>query len=354
MPIQLGDSGQANFNIPAPHPVQQQRPIQNLAPQGGGGGGGGGVDPNALIYQNEAAQAQISQRAQAQAWLNQQEMTQQDQMRLQQLNNSVSQVMGSDILTDEEKQRAVLQLRTHIDPMQLRAQQQRQQQQQLLLDQATHEHAQQVAFDQTSLPARLIGRDGSNNITPDNPAIALQSGPGKIHNLPPDQRVARQERDATAREARLTSFWNTALQHGETQTTRELERWHRNLPEGSEQTHEWETNPASLRAAIEERARNHYQSLLNRPDQVAQRAPVQPVSRGGPNLQGGPQQEQGVPIPTWQRPEERRAFDAIVARIPQLAPPASHPRPVTPIAEEQRNARDIREHRGGYYAPLGR
>lgn len=72
----------------------------------------------------QAAQQQQVQHAQLQAWLNGQEMTQQETMRLTQQKNAVADINSSSLLTDDEKQNAILKLKTHIDIGQQRLQQQ--------------------------------------------------------------------------------------------------------------------------------------------------------------------------------------------------------------------------------------
>lgn len=72
---------------------------------------------------NAQAQTQanlVRARAEAQAWLNQQDLSQAEALRLQRMQRAVGEVMATDDLTPEEKAALVTQLRTGIDPLRQR------------------------------------------------------------------------------------------------------------------------------------------------------------------------------------------------------------------------------------------
>lgn len=66
------------------------------------------------------------QHAELAAWVNNQEMTQADNMRLQRLQSALSSVMGDDTLTTQQKSDYAMELRTGIDPLKRRAEESRQ------------------------------------------------------------------------------------------------------------------------------------------------------------------------------------------------------------------------------------
>jgi hypothetical protein len=82
-------------------------------------------DVEAQQFATRVQQAPIlaEQHAALTAWVNQQEMTQADTMRLQKLQAALSEVMANDTLTPEEKSLYAMHLKTGIDPLQQRAKQ---------------------------------------------------------------------------------------------------------------------------------------------------------------------------------------------------------------------------------------
>ena len=70
----------------------------------------------------QAASGQIDQRARAAAWLNQQELTQTDQMAMQQMQNGVAAINKDPNLTPDEKANAITMIQTKLNPLKQRQQ----------------------------------------------------------------------------------------------------------------------------------------------------------------------------------------------------------------------------------------
>lgn len=73
------------------------------------------------VFQANAQMAEQQQRAELQSWLGQQDLSQKETMRLQQMKGAVADIEASS-LPDEQKQAAIVQLRTGIDGYKVRQQ----------------------------------------------------------------------------------------------------------------------------------------------------------------------------------------------------------------------------------------
>jgi len=82
-------------------------------------------DASRLPSQRDTFHAQVQQdnmvhHAVTQSWLNQQQLTQGEEMRLQRMRNTQSEIMDDENLTDDQKKDALTMLRTGMDPLQRR------------------------------------------------------------------------------------------------------------------------------------------------------------------------------------------------------------------------------------------
>ena len=82
------------------------------------------AEQDQVAFQAQAAAARQAQAAQLLAWVNQQDLSQKEKMRLERMRNAIGEVnslVASNQLTPEEAQNYLVQLRTGIDPLEQRA-----------------------------------------------------------------------------------------------------------------------------------------------------------------------------------------------------------------------------------------
>lgn len=114
----------------------------------------------------QVAGEQNRQRAELQAWLSNQEVGQAEQLRLNRMQNSVSEVMADPTLTAGEKSALVTQLRTGIDPIRQRLETQQAQHLQKQNDQIDDQLRRRAEHDQTmrDFEAQMV-REGRAVVT---------------------------------------------------------------------------------------------------------------------------------------------------------------------------------------------
>jgi hypothetical protein len=154
--------------------ARNQQMAQANSRGGGGGPSGGGLDMQAAIQHRDqmqfAQQQQVDananqqsqqafqsrnnqQRASLDAQLSQEQLTQQETMRLARLNNAVGDVTSDPTLSDEEKRDLVMQLKTNKSPLEQRQQAAKLKSQQLANEEKTKEMQLQGALQKAHLDA---------------------------------------------------------------------------------------------------------------------------------------------------------------------------------------------------------
>ncbi len=195
MPVVLGDPNQGGFHIPDLTRAYQQHSIVNLNPDRGGGGGGGGGGPNldAMVFAAQNQQQRAIEQANLHAWVNQQDLTAHEQMRLQQQQNALSYVMSDPNISDEkpeeggmsERDRLAFQIRTNIDPLRQRLEAAQERRTQQMFQHQMQQDAQaqtrangDAAYWTQHHQSRLFTANGEP-VSPDNPAIGVYGPDGK-------------------------------------------------------------------------------------------------------------------------------------------------------------------------------
>jgi hypothetical protein len=172
---------------------QAQNQAMASAGRGGGGPSGGGLDMQAAIQHRDqmqfAQQQQVDansnqqsaqnaqsrnnqQRASLDAQLSQEQLTQQETMRLARLNNAVGDVTSDPTLSDEEKRDLVMQLKTNKSPLEQRQQAAKLKSQQLANEEKTKEMQLQGAIQKHHLDALGKSVSDRKSFVPDDVHLA--------------------------------------------------------------------------------------------------------------------------------------------------------------------------------------
>ncbi len=106
------------------------------------------------VFQAQQQQAMQQQAAQMHAWLQGQELSQAESMRLQRMQNAVGEVQADPNLSDEEKTNLAMQLKTGIDPLRQRVEMQKAKLEQQQVEQAMHANAQRQSMENMDSTSR--------------------------------------------------------------------------------------------------------------------------------------------------------------------------------------------------------
>lgn len=99
------------------------------------------------VFHAQAQFAMQQQQAQLHAWLNQQDLSQAEAMKLQRMQNAVGEIMADPNLSDEEKTNMAMQLKTGIDPLHHRVEMQKAKLEEELVKKAHHTAAMQQSWE---------------------------------------------------------------------------------------------------------------------------------------------------------------------------------------------------------------
>lgn len=159
----------------------------------------------------QQAPALQQQHAELTAWVNNQEMTQADNMRLKKLQMALSEVMGDDTLTPQQKSDYAMHLKTGIDPLdqRLKATQQKHQEEAIANMQKEQAHKDQLWKSQQEFFAGTAGGRNGVSVLPDGRQVTIIPTPdGKFHvdvHDPKDKEAVQQKA-----EAELRKEWHAA------------------------------------------------------------------------------------------------------------------------------------------------
>lgn len=151
------------------------------------------------LQQQEQQQKQLQpfllqqQHAQLQAQLSQTQLTQTEQMNLQRMQNAIGAVNANDNLSDEEKHDAIMQLQTHISPLQMRAAAAAQQHTQLQNQQMQQHLAQQDSLQNQQRQFLTGGAIQALRPIQGQPGLWQMDQHGMLHNVNPEREQQEHE-----------------------------------------------------------------------------------------------------------------------------------------------------------------